>query len=158
MNLIQEVEGLKTRCKVLEGALEKVIKEYTRDKGTGNDNAAELVSGSYACAMRIEPAPEHDAVKAKIYVSNRRVIIEQFYSMDDYKKLFMQDKKDYELFIRVLGLNIFHPETVATIKFEMKISKGTQAAHMPVIKDIHAVGVWQGNEFIDLYAPTEGGL
>lgn len=158
MNLIQEIDGLKTRFGVLEGQLSKLVTSYTRDKATGNDNAAELVSGSYACAMRIEPAPEHDAVKAKIFVSNRRVVIEQFYSMDDYKKLFMQDKKDYELFIRVMGLNIFHPETVATIKFEMKVSKGTQAAHMPVIKDIHAVGVWMENEFVDLYAPIEGGL
>lgn len=158
MNLIQEIDGLKTRCKTLEGVISQLTTEYKRDKGTGNDNAAELVSGSYACAMIIEPAPEHDAVKAKIFVSNRRVVIEQFYSMDDYKKLFMQDKKDFELFIRVLGLNIFHPETVKTIKFEMKVSKGTQSAHMPVIKDIHAIGVWQGNEFVDLFAPVEGGL
>ncbi len=158
MNLIQEMEGLKTRFKALEGQLSQLVTSYTRDKGTGNDAAAELVSGSYAAAMVIEPAPEHDAVKAKIFVSNRRVVIEQFYSLDDFKKLFMQDKKDYELFIRVLNLNVMNPEIVKSIKFELKISKGTQAAHMPVIKDIHAVGVWQANEFVDLFATPEGGL
>lgn len=158
MNLLQEMEGLKTRFKVVEGQLQKLITEYSRDKGTGKDNAAELVSGSYAAAMVIEPAPEHDAVKVKLFVSNRRVVIDQFYSMDDYKKLFMQDKKDFELFVRVLNLNVFNPEIVKTIKFEIKVSKGTQAAHMPVIKDVHAVGVWQPCEFIDLFASVEGGL
>lgn len=158
MNLLQEMEGLKTRFKVVEGQLQKLITEYSRDKGTGKDNAAELVSGSYAAAMVIEPAPEHDAVKVKLFVSNRRVVIDQFYSMDDYKKLFMQDKKDFELFVRVLNLNVFNPEIVKTIKFEIKVSKGTQAAHMPVIKDVHAVGVWQPGEFIDLFASVEGGL
>lgn len=158
MNLLQEMEGLKTRFKVVEGQLQKLIAEYSRDKGTGKDNAAELVSGSYAAAMVIEPAPEHEAVKVKLFVSNRRVVIDQFYSMEDFKKIFMQDRKDFELFVRVLNLNIFNPEVVKTIKFEIKVSKGTQAAHMPVIKDVHAVGVWQPNEFIDLFAQAEGGL
>lgn len=156
MDILAQMQGFLQRIGAVENNMIKLFKAIQKIEGTANDKRANLVSGSYHCSVNPVWHEQHGAFKLEIHVSDSRVKLEQYVSLEDYSQMFKRNKRDLELFVLIENVDPMDFANVHKVKFELKVSKGTSENQAAIIKDLHAVGLWREGEFIDLEPTTAG--
>lgn len=148
MDILEMVKGCVAKVSGIEKAMVDVWKEISKIKGTALDKSANLISGSYGGQVEVKFFNEHGAAEVTAKIHGSSVVVSEVMTMDDYAMMFKRDRRNMELFLLVYNIDPMNMEQLPNIKFEVKVAKGSGENMLPVIKSIHAIGLWREGEFI----------
>lgn len=151
MDLLQQMKSLAIRMASVETEFARMIKKFDRILKKDIKDDSVLMSGSYFAKCEMQHNQETGVFRMAIHFSDRRVVREEFYDLEKYTKIFKRDLKNPELFLSHYGIDVFNPEHVANVRYEVKVISGGNSGQIGTIKELHAVGVWPAGEFIDLH-------